>query len=267
MKNILVLVHDDAGQEARFQAALDVTRAVEGHLKCLDVVMLPTVAGDYYMAESIALLLTEEQQREAANRVRLQERLAHEDVAWDWSDTTGDLVHCIKDAAGLADLIVVNRKLEEFPYPDMRQVAGDVLLNSRKPILAVPGDGIGLDVGGRALVAWNGSPQAMAALVAAPPLLCHASDVQLLEVADGSIEAPAEEAAAYLSRHGIHAEICRVAVGSRDTGDVILEEVGNRLVDYVVMGAYGQARFIEALLGGSTRRMLTDSPVPVLFAH
>src|SRR4051812_13689734 len=28
MKNVLLLVHDDAGQEARFQAALDVTRAL-----------------------------------------------------------------------------------------------------------------------------------------------------------------------------------------------------------------------------------------------
>ena len=41
MKNILLLVHDDAGQEARFQAALDIGRAVEGHLSCLDVTVIP----------------------------------------------------------------------------------------------------------------------------------------------------------------------------------------------------------------------------------
>ena len=29
MKNILLLIHDDPGQEARLQAALDITRAVE----------------------------------------------------------------------------------------------------------------------------------------------------------------------------------------------------------------------------------------------
>lgn len=267
MKNILVLVHDDAGQEARLQAALDVTRAVQGHLKCLDVVMLPAMTGDYSMAESVAILLTEERERETANRTHLQARLAREDVAWDWSDVIGDLAPSIADAAGLADLIVVNRRLEEFPYPDMRRIAGEVLLKSRKPILAVPAEVIGLDLCGRALIAWNGSTQATCAVAAAAPLLRQAGEVLLLEIADGSIEAPAEEAAAYLSRHDIHAEICRVAAGSRDTGDVILQEVENRAVDYVVMGAYGQARFVEALLGGSTRRMLSDSPVPVLFAH
>lgn len=267
MKNILVLVHDDSGQEARFQTALDVTRTVEGHLKCLDVVMLPVIAGDYFMAESVAILLNEEQKREAENSVRLQERLAREDVSWEWIHATGDLSHCINEASGLADLIVISLKLDEFPCPDMRRVAGDVLLNARKPILAVPEACTGFDAGGRVLVAWNGSTQAMTALVAATPLMRHAGEVLILEIADGSVEAPAEEAAAYLSRHGIHPEICRVDAGSRDTGDVIIGEVENRLVDYVVMGAYGQARFIEALLGGSTRRMLTDSPVPVLFAH
>jgi hypothetical protein len=35
MKNVLLLVHDDLGQEARLQAALDIVRAIGGHLHCL----------------------------------------------------------------------------------------------------------------------------------------------------------------------------------------------------------------------------------------
>ena len=63
MKNILLLVHEDAGQEARLQTALSLTRAVNGHLKCLDVVVLPELAGDPYMATSTALLFEHEQNR------------------------------------------------------------------------------------------------------------------------------------------------------------------------------------------------------------
>ena len=48
MKTILLLVHDDAGQEARFQAALDVARAVGGHLMCIDVSIMPMFVGDFY---------------------------------------------------------------------------------------------------------------------------------------------------------------------------------------------------------------------------
>jgi hypothetical protein len=39
MRNILLLVHDDDGQQSRLHAALDLTRAVEGHLRCLDVTL------------------------------------------------------------------------------------------------------------------------------------------------------------------------------------------------------------------------------------
>ena len=44
MKTILVLLHDDGGQEARLQVALDLSRALDGHLICLDVTQLPIMA-------------------------------------------------------------------------------------------------------------------------------------------------------------------------------------------------------------------------------
>jgi nucleotide-binding universal stress UspA family protein len=33
------------------------------------------------------------------------------------------------------------------------------------------------------------------------------------------------------------------------------------------MGAYGHSRLREGLFGGVTRRMLADSPVPLLLGH
>lgn len=138
MKNVLLLVHDDDGQEARLQAALDVVRATEGHLGCLDVAVLPMLVTGYYGAPEEGILLAEEVARESANRARLEERLRHEDVAWDWVDSCGTIVSCVTAAAGLADLIVVNRKLESFLMPDMLAVAGGIIMESRKPILAVP---------------------------------------------------------------------------------------------------------------------------------
>ena len=48
MKNILALMHDDSGQEARYQVALDVTRALEGHLTCLDLTYIPPMTSGIY---------------------------------------------------------------------------------------------------------------------------------------------------------------------------------------------------------------------------
>lgn len=267
MKNILLLIHEDAGQEARLQAALDVTRAVNGHLTCLDVsVVIPMVGADVGVSGG-AVLIELERENEAGNRSRIYPRIAKEDVSWDWIDTTGYLEPALEQAAGLADLIVVNRQLDAFPLPDMRALAAGLVVKSGKPILAVPDRVTGFDAGGNALVAWDGSPQSSAALTAAVPLLRLAGSVTIVEVDDGSVKAGAEEAAAYLSRHGIHAMIVRAATEGDDAGTVLLAKANSEKFSYLVMGGFGHSRFAEALFGGVTRRMLTESQIPLFLAH
>jgi len=263
MKTILLLVHDDVGQEARLQAALDLGRALDGHIHCLDVSMLPVV--DEGIGE--ALLLHQECAREHANKLRLGERLRHEGVPWSWADGTGSLAACVAEAAALADLVVLNRKLDAFPYPDMRETAGSVILKTGKPVVAVPDDVRGFPIAGRALVAWDGSPRTAVALQAAVPLLRLAASVTILEIADGSIETPAEEAAAYLAKYDVTARVVRDYALSNSPSDILLVGIQVRRADYVVMGAYSHARLTEAIFGGCTRAMLTKSPVPIFLAH
>ena len=69
MKNVLLLIHDDDGQEARLEVALDVVRAIGGHLTCLDVAVYTVLAGDDYGAGS-ATLYADECAREAKNKAK-----------------------------------------------------------------------------------------------------------------------------------------------------------------------------------------------------
>src|SRR3989344_3652734 len=134
MKNILLLVHDDHGQEARLQAALDITRAVEGHLTCIDAM--------------------------------------------------DEIGNAVLDAADLADLIILNRALDGFPMPDMRDIASRIVARASAPVLAVPETLERFELE-RALVAWEGRPSAAAALRAAVPLLAFAKEVEIFS-AEGS---------------------------------------------------------------------------------
>lgn len=268
MKNVLLLIHDDAGQESRLQAALDVTRAVGGHLTCLDVaVMPPVMAMDAIETGSTSLLLADEIDREKANRTALEARLAHEDVSWNWIDVVGQLESSLRAASDLADLIVVSRQLDDFPLPDMRHVAGDLVVRSGKPVLAVPDAARGIDLGGKALVAWNGSHCAAAALRAATPLLRMASKVVVVEFAEPDDEGLVEDAATYLSRHDVHPVVRREQAVGGHAGEALLAEVTNGHYAYLVMGGFGHRRFVEGLLGGVTRTMLSHCPVPILMAH
>jgi nucleotide-binding universal stress UspA family protein len=266
MKNILVLMHDDSGQESRFQAALDLTRGLEGHLRCVDIAMVPEFIGVYAEMGGSAALMADEQARELANRQRMEARLRIEDIPYDWIDDTGFASSCLRDATALADLVVLNREFDDIAYPDMRKLVGDTIVKTGKPIVAVPSTARGFNLYGHALVAWDGSRQAEAALQAAVPLLKHAGTVTILVVDDGSLRTPPVDAAEYLSRHGIR-PILSIEPARDIASAVILDEVRRQRGDYLVMGGFGHSRFIEAAFGGVTRKMLGECAVPLFLAH
>ena len=265
MKNILVLVHDDAGQEARVQVALDIARALDGHLTCLDVAVPAAVVAD--MEGAAVVLALDERGAEAQNRARLEPRIRGEQVPYSWIDAQGYLGPMIRQAAGLTDVIVLNRDLDDPAFPDMYGLAGEVLIETGRPIVAVPRDTRGFDVAGHVLVAWDGSPQADAALRAAVPLLQLAARVTLIEIDDGSLAVPVADAAAYLSRHGVHAVVRQERATFDLPSTIILDAIDALKPAYLVMGGFGHSRFVEAALGGVTKRLLHECRVPIFLAR
>lgn len=266
MKNILVLIHDDPGQEARLQLALDVARMFNGHLMCLDVAIPPIApADDMFGSEIGTILLAEEVAREGSNRARLEHRLKIEGVSWEWADVTGRVASSLRAASQFADLIVVNRRLDDFPSLDMRAAAGEVIARSGKPVFAVP-ENLRRFRPASAMIAWNGSTASMAAVRHALPFLQHADRVFLTEV-DGAREGSAEAAASYLSRYDIHVRVERLTSKDGDIGRTLIGRAVSHDIGYVIAGGFGHSRLTEALFGGVTRDLLTATPCPVFMAH
>lgn len=195
MKTILLLVHDDPGQESRLQAALDLCRAVGGHLVCLHVTALTPLFGSGHGVAGGAMLLELERENEVGHGARIKARLAAEDVSWEWRETTAYLGAALERASALADLIVVSGRLEGFAQPEMDALAGEIAISSGRPVLAVPEGARALAVAGNALVAWDGSDEAFDALAAALPLLRLAGSVTIVQI--GACAVDGEEAAAY----------------------------------------------------------------------
>jgi hypothetical protein len=152
MKNILLLAHADRGQDARLRVAIDVARALHGHLTILDVSIIPEVVTDYVPMGGEALLLADEQARERRNIDDVRAAVERENVPFDLIAATGDLTTCIRDASGLTDLVVVNRELDHALYPNTLDVAGRLIVEAKLPVLAVPDDATGLKVSGHALM-------------------------------------------------------------------------------------------------------------------
>jgi nucleotide-binding universal stress UspA family protein len=267
MKNVLLMVHCDAGQEARFQAALDLTRALDGHLTCVDVFVPQVVADDYYMGSGSAWAMAEAHAAERRHGTLIRDRVQQEDVSWDWIDATGGLSNRVTDAAGLADVIVSSRQADRMFDPNLPRVTEDIAITNNQPVVAVPAECKGIDWHGQALVAWDGSAAAMAALREATPILALAADVEILEIDDRISGPTAEAAASYLSRHGVPSTIERIHSLHRPTWELIEARADQAKASYIVMGAYGHNRTRELFFGGVTRSMIRDSAYPLVLAH
>ncbi len=69
------------------------------------------------------------------------------------------------------------------------------------------------------------------------------------------------------SRHGI-AATARSAKAERGTMGKTMRDIADDFgADMIVMGAFGRARWREMILGGMTRNMLADMPLPILMSR
>ncbi|MEP7350784.1 MAG: universal stress protein [Sphingorhabdus sp.] len=270
MKSILLHAQNDSGFEARLQSALDITRATQGHLTCLNV----TPASSYLAAEPsggmfiMADIVKALQEQERKTCAFVEARLCKEDVSWSYESRTADIHFGLVDSGALSDLIVMSHPSASKGTQTVDSIIGDVLVDSRTPVLVVPEQRTSFKTNGSAIVAWNDSFEAANALRSAVPLLKMASKVTIVTVeksADNGepVLAPAE----YLSRHGIHAELRTETQGTAPVVDALCKTVDFLDADYLVMGAYGHSRAREYWFGGVTREMLRAAPVPILFGR
>lgn len=270
MKSVLLYVNDDTGLEARLQAALDVTRAVGGHLRCLRTNPYnPQMAFDGVTGMSVVYDVAK-LSREADQKLRedIEGQLTDEDVPWTYDEVNASPARGLARNSALADIMVLSSAsgIEDNVLPV--GILGDVLFNTHVPVLVQP-DGVKkFDAAGPAVVAWNGSFESGNALRAAVPMLHLASAVHILTVdEDKDHDLPPLAASEYLSRHGITSEVHSMSAKKPSVEAVLLSTIDALKASYMVMGAYGHSRAREFLFGGVTRSLFGDCPVPLIVSH
>lgn len=271
MRSILLHVGDDACMEARLQVALDIAREFNSHLTCLQPVAIDfAVPGDLY-GTMIAELIPVIQDMADELRERLTARLANEDVTWDWQQEEGPARALLMRAEALADLVVVGARDPASGGKGPSGLAGHFAVHGRSPLLMVPESTRSLDLGGPAVIGWNGSHEAAHAMRGAIPLLRLASSVTLANVTEQADDPgaflPAVDGAEYLSRHGIGCEIVEMGRGQETVGQTLTNAATARGATLMIVGAYGHARAVETVFGGVTRELFSNPPLPVFTAH
>ncbi len=271
MKSILLHIDHDHAMAARLQVALDIARATNGHITCLQAVSYEVFApGDFY-GSAIAAAMPVIKENAEKLRAQIERDLENEEVPWDWRFVYGIAPHRLLEHSPLADVIIVGPSDAGEEGRGPSALVGDLVLKAKIPVLVVPESAKGFDISAPMLVAWNGSSEACHALRAAVPLLACSCKVTLASVAEASdkqrFDFPATDGARYLSRHGIDCEIVEIPRGEARIADTLFSAAQLRECGLMVMGAYGHSRLAEMLLGGVTRQMLREPEMPILLTH
>ena len=221
--------------------------------------VLETLADDAEQDARTALDQTEAMARDA---------LAHEAFSWSCQRLQGDTVsvaRSVVDACRYADLAVLAHARQTDV--ENQTLFSAMLSGSRVPVLLVPPSHTPCFT--RIVVAWDDSPQALAAIRAALPLLERASAVSLLMVGpdNGADFTPGEAVAQMLSRHNVRTTVTHRPRDKTPIADVLKTFAAEQRADLIVMGAYGHSKMRERLLGGVTLSMLRNPDVPLFLAH
>lgn len=147
-----------------------------------------------------------------------------------------------------------------------------MIFGSGRPTIVLPevskrGDPLSFDVVG---VAWDFSRPAARAVADALPILQLAKIVRLVTITEEktiNTRRSGIELAKHLACHGIEVVLDEEDAAGRTIGQALEGYVTAREIDLLVMGAYGHSRMRDFILGGATKTIIANPPLPVLLSH
>ena len=259
MRSIFCPIEKSDTLDDRLETALALARHGDGHVTLQIATPFSQLATwePFGGAAISAAAISEARENDRVFAAQIDARLASQDVPFDITIVDEDRLEAAAAAARFADILVAS-----LADPALEEIG----LGSRSPVLAVPRGLPLLTFDQPVLIAWDGGHEAANALRAAVPLLSSASAVHIVTVCEKDRAFPAIDAARYLSRHGIHAELHeRERNGSiAFTIEECAREVGAGMI---VMGLFGHSRLRELLIGGVSREMLDRSQIALFLAH
>ncbi|WP_376874598.1 universal stress protein [Albirhodobacter sp. R86504] len=281
-KTVMTVLTRPAYIEADLAPAIAAAQDQDAHLDvlCLGLDLVQT--GYYFSGASAALYqegraLAEEDARklQEAAKAALSEAEA-QGVKLRWSTEQavaqlGSVGALIGQRARFADLVVASSPYGEDCGSAEEAIVEAALFDARTSVLLAPkGQALTL-APRRVVVAWNQSNEALCAIRKALPVLKCAErvDITVIDPPSHGPERsdPGGQLAQWLARHGVNCEISVLAKTLPRAVDVLQRHLTDTKTDMLVMGAYGQSRLREAILGGTTRNMLESATTPVFMAH
>jgi nucleotide-binding universal stress UspA family protein len=286
LRTILVPVRGDGKHEAVLDHAVAFAKRFEGHI---DVVHCRPRANDMlpygvvvpasvreHLAASAGLVADE---AEKALKTVFQSYCNSHDMVLvedddvppqdrlsiSWREETGKQPAVVGRLGRLADLIALAR-----PDPKSNLGYGTLeaaLFETGRLLLMVPPKPVDA-IGAHVAIGWHGRTETSRAIAVALPMLTGADKVTVIAVNTGDpMPLSGHALVEYLRAHGIDADLRAPKSAATGVGAALLSEAAKAGADSLLIGAYGQSRLRELVMGGVTRHIIDHADMPVFMTH
>lgn len=275
-KTILVCLTTPAHAATLLKVAVPLARKHAAHLIGLHtieaLVVYPGIA--MHVPESAFASFNESQKEEAeAIKKVFARHTENEDFVSEYRMIRAEAESASErmiESARAADLVIMAHEDTNSDRFDQRHAQSRVIRESGRPVIVVPLDYDGPEIGKNLLLGWSDTREAARA---AHDMICLAdegAELTVLRVGKSSKDAFKDSDAIDMSemfaRHGL-----RTTLEHRDAmGDSIAEVLGavafEKGADLIVTGAFGHSRAYDFVIGATTYALLAEQKIPVLFS-
>jgi len=283
-RSIVCLLEGRKEEESALRTAIALAVAERGHLVVVHAshVSSPPVSvassGMFVDTELYAAASRQREEAMAAARAMTRDLCAAAGLAMD-ADAVPRATFAVVDATrrelgsalALCDLIVAgSERGDDLLARSDVEVA---VFATRRPLLVGrPQDGGAAAPvpQGHCAIAFDGSPEAIHALIATRQLMERATAITLFSTARTDKAGPTRSQQAaldYLAAHEMPVSLEVVEAAEHSAAEAILERLVAAGSDYLVMGAYGHSVFREMVLGGFSEHMLRSCQPSLLICH
>lgn len=276
MRSLLVPLIGAAPNAAPLEAAFQLARRFDAYVEAYHPVLDPVLSAAYFgdgatgpiLDNVVAAIGRESELRRQRAQALYERTLAAADASVPragFASESGIEEDLVAARARRHDLCLMPRLEGTTAYLSAIE---SVLYDSGRPMLMVPPDGAVPADAGSAVIAWNDTPEAARAIGFALPLLERMARVVVVGVG----EVPLDGMVEYMRRHDLAVTARALEKQGRSmledpAGEMILRACAEESADLLVMGAYSHGRLRRLIMGGATRKALSDAPLPVLMAH
>ncbi|AXI41396.1 universal stress protein [Sulfitobacter sp. SK011] len=276
-KTILVCLTTVEHAEALLKVAVPLARKNNAHLIGLHTVeallVYPGIA--MHIPEPAFAAFNASQKEESEEiRVIFEKHTKSEDFISEFRLVRAEAVSAnerMVESARAADLVIMAHEDKENDRYDQRHAQTQVIRESGRPVIVVPSDYDGPEIGANILLGWSDTKEAARAAHDMLAIADAGANLTILRVVksqkDALTDSDGIDLAEMFSRHGLKPKLDHREAMGDSIANVLNKAAFEMGADLIVTGAFGHSRAYDLVLGATSYALLRDQKLPVLFSR